>query len=352
MAPKHYYHQIIKKTTAAFGTVFNNIYVRHKTENDDTFSYQKVQLAYGPIQQFLARLEQKPDPMNRVAITLPRMAFEVGNLSYDAERKTASIQSFNALQKPLNTPVSVFMPVPYNITFKLSIATKLMDDMLQILEQILPFFKPEYTLTVNLIDSINEKKDIPLILQSDVRIDDNYEGDFTDRRFLQCDLTFVAKIHLFGALPETDETPNYIKKVQVDYYTTTQTKIASRERRYTATPRAVKDYNEDETTTLEQDIDEYVTKFTVTNASLFSPNTYIEIGGENMYITDIDNGVFTVIRGKDKTIPTKHFEGDFINVINSQDDELIIPGDNFDFNEETFDFGDGKIFSPNKGVDV
>lgn len=352
MAIQYSYNQVITKTIVAFGTLFNNIYIRHKTDDEETYSFQKVPLAYAPIQQFLARLEQKPDPMERVALTLPRMAFELGNISYDASRKSSSIQSFKALSVPGNNPLNVFMPVPYDLTFELSIFTKLNDDMFQILEQILPIFKPEYTLTVNLVETIGEKKDIPIVIQAVSKLQDNYEGDFTDRRFIRCDLTFLAKVYFYGPLPNINDSNNYIKRVQVDYYTSTDRKIASRERRFVVTPRAVKDYDQDATTVLSQDITQNMTVFRVDNSSGLQENMYIQINNENMYIKSIDNNILTVTRGLDTTPIENHNEGDAVNVINYLDDELIIPGEEFEFNEEWFDFGDGKNYSPSQGIDV
>lgn len=346
-----YYHEIIRRTSAAFGTMFNNIYVRHQDGDNEDFSYIKVPIAYGPIQKFLSRIEQKPDPRNRVAITLPRMSFQVGQLNYDSSRKTSTLQTFNTTVGTSNTPRQVFMPVPYNLPFELTIATKYSDDMFQIVEQILPFFKPEFNLTINLSSTLGEKRDVPLVLQGISPFQDDYEGNYDSRRFITTTLNFVAKISFFGPV-NTDANGNIIKRVQVDYYTDTKRTSASRQRRYIATPRAVDDYNADNTTSIAQDINTEITKFLVSDGSLLEVNSYIQINNENMYIKSIDNNFITVIRGQDGTVISNHQDGDLINVINSIDDELIQPGDDFDFNEETFDFGDGLIFSPKKGIDV
>jgi hypothetical protein len=125
------------------------------------------------------------------------------------------------------------MPVPYNIGFELNILTKLNDDALQIVEQILPYFQPSFNLTVDLIDSIGEKRDIPIVLDS-VSFQDDYEGDFSTRRSLIYTLQFTAKTYLFG--PIADSTDGLIRKVQVDMYADTDTTTAKREMRYTVTP--------------------------------------------------------------------------------------------------------------------
>ena len=125
------------------------------------------------------------------------------------------------------------MPVPYNIGFQLNIMTKLQDDALQVVEQILPNFQPSFNLTVDLVDSIGEKRDIPIVLDS-VSFTDDYEGDYSTRRTLIYTLNFTAKTYLFG--PVADSTDGLIRKVQVDYYTGTDPKVAKREMRYTVTP--------------------------------------------------------------------------------------------------------------------
>lgn len=346
-----YYHEIIRRTSAAFGTMFNNIYIRHQDGDGQDFSYIKVPIAYGPIQKFLSRIEQKPDLRNRVAITLPRMSFEVGQLSYDSSRKSSTLQKFNTTVGTNNTPRQLYMPVPYNLPFELSIATKYNDDMFQIIEQILPYFRPEFNLSVNLSSTIGEKRDVPLVLQGISPFQDNYEGDFSDRRFITATLNFVAKIFFFGPI-DTDDNGNIIKRVQVDYYTNTNRTLASRQRRYVATPRAIDDYNNDNTTTVSQDISTNITSFTVSNASLLEVDTYIQINDENMYIKSIDGNQIEVLRGQDGTVISEHQEGDFVNAITQEDNDLIQPGDIFDFNEETFDFGDGLIYSPRKGIDI
>lgn len=232
MLGTYFYHEIIKKTVVGFGNLFNEIYIRHTDSNDDGISSIKVPLGYGPTQKFLARIEQQPDLNKSTQITLPRMSFEMTSLQYDASRKTGVTQTFKAIDKN-NRTKKVFLPVPYNIGFELNIMTKLNEDALQIVEQILPFFQPAFNITINLIDSIGEKKDIPIVLEN-ISFQDDYEGDFSTRRILIYTLTFTAKTHLFG--PITASTDELIKKVQVDSYSTTDVSTAKREMRYTVTP--------------------------------------------------------------------------------------------------------------------
>lgn len=348
MLGTYYYHEIIRRTIISFGTLFNNIHIKHENENGDDVSVIKVPIAYGPVQKFLARLDEKPDLRKKVAITLPRMSFEMTTIQYDSSRKVSTVQTFQANRTGVG-PVKVYMPAPYNIGIQLSIISKYQDDMLQIIEQILPFFQPQFNLSIDLVNSIGEKRDIPIILEG-ISMSDDYEGDFSTRRSLVYTLNFTAKTSLFG--PISDSSDSLIKKVQVDYYTNTETKNSSRQLRYTAEPRAIKDYNNDETTTLAQEVNDRITEFNISDASALQENTYIMINEESIFIKEIAGNKLTVLRAQDDTIAAIHEEGDVINVINSADNELIEFGDDFGFDEERFDFGDGRVYSPRKGIDV
>jgi hypothetical protein len=349
MLGKYYYHQIIRKTIVAFGSLFNNIYIYHKDENGSTASEIKVPISYGPIQKFLARIEQKPDLRKRVAITLPRMSFEMNSIRYDGSRKVSTMQTFNTTNISNGNAIQVYMPVPYTIGFELNIITKLNDDMLQIIEQILPYFQPHFNLTVDLVDSIGEKRDIPIIIEG-IQMSDNYEGNYEERRNLIYTINFTAKTYLFG--PIADSTEGLIKKVQVDYYTSTDKVNSRRELRYTSTPRAIKDYNNDESSFLSQDIDELITQFEVSSTISLEENSYIAIGDEEMFIEKISGNTITVKRGQDGSKIYSHNIGDPINLVNNADSELINYGDDFGFEENLFDFSDGKVYSPTKGIDV
>jgi hypothetical protein len=242
MLGNYFYHNSISKTVVAFGTLFNNIQVRHNDDSGNPVSAMKVPLAYGPIQKFLARLEQNPSGDRKVATTLPRMSFEMVSIDYDSTRKSAAIQSFRtSLSTEGSQMRKVFMPVPYNIGFELNIISKIQDDVLQIIEQILPYFQPSFNVTVNMIPEINEKRDIPIVLNR-IGFRDDYENDYTTRRIINYTLNFTAKTYLFNEIPKDDQ--GLIKKVQVDY-ATDAIKNAKREVRYVATPKALEDYNDD-----------------------------------------------------------------------------------------------------------
>ena len=243
MLGNYFYHEITRKTVIAFGTLFNDIHVRHQDQAGNDISDIKVPVAYGPKQKFLARVTQQADLNKATQITLPRMSFEISNISYDATRKAGITQTFKAADNTDGNKLKkVFMPVPYNLGFELNILVKLQDDGLQILEQILPFFQPGFTLSIDLVKSIGEKRDVPMILNS-ISQQDDYEGDFSTRRALIYTLSFTAKTFMFGHIAKTPE--GLIRKVQVDYYSDTNTRTAKREQRYTVVPKAKKDYNED-----------------------------------------------------------------------------------------------------------
>lgn len=240
MLGTYYYHEIIRKTIVSFGTLFNQLYIKHKDADGDTYSEIRVPISYGPSQKFLSRIEQQANLNKPVQITLPRMSFEMNSIQYDSSRKSGVTQTFKASDG--NNLKKVYLPVPYNIGFELNILSKLNDDSLQIIEQILPYFQPAFTLTVDLVDSIGEKRDIPIILDN-ISFQDDYEGDFSSRRALIYTLQFTAKTYLFG--PIASSTDGLIRKVQVDAHTSTDVISAKREMRYTSVPEAKVDYNKD-----------------------------------------------------------------------------------------------------------
>ena len=240
MLGTYFYHEIIRKTVIAFGTLFNDVYIRHHDSAGKDIGEFKVPVSYGPRQKFLARIQQQPELNKAVQLTLPRMSFEMNSITYDPSRKSGITQTFKA--KDGEKIKKVFMPVPYNLGFELNILTKLQDDSLQIIEQILPFFQPGFTLTIDLADQIGEKRDVPMVLE-DISFTDDYEGNFETRRALIYTLRFTAKTYMFG--PIADSTDGLIRKVQLDYYTDTNTRTATREMRYSVKAKAKKDYNED-----------------------------------------------------------------------------------------------------------
>lgn len=242
MLGNYFYNKCIHKTVVAFGSLFNNITIKHTDQDDNSITTLKVPLAYGPIQKFLSRVEQSPDGNRRVATTLPRMSFEMISIDYASARKASTVQTFKATSVEDNKEIkNIYVPVPYDIGFELTIVSKIQDDALQIIEQIVPFFQPSFNVSVNLIPKIAEVKDIPVILNR-INFRDTYEEDFKQKRLLYYTLNFTAKSYIFNEIP--DDSSGLIKKVQVDYATNAILN-ARREVRYTSTPKALQDYNND-----------------------------------------------------------------------------------------------------------
>lgn len=214
MMGQYFYWQQIRRAVTVFGTLFNNLNIVKRDASGNALQTIKVPLSYGPRQKFLSRIKQEFDLNDpKMAIKLPRMAFEITSIEYNSD---------DALQKRLtrclpskddpNQIPRVFTPVTYNLTFELSIIAKHTDDCLQILEQILPYFKPEYTVTVKEVDD-NFLSDMPFVLNS-VSMNDDYEGDFTTRRSIVYTLQFTTRVRFYG--PINDRDSNIIKQTRAN----------------------------------------------------------------------------------------------------------------------------------------
>lgn len=207
----HFYNGTTRKYVAIFGTTFNQIKITRATKENSKVQEVIVPISYGPFQKFLARIEQDPDLNNPSAITLPRMSFEILNMAYDGTRKIGSKQKIlKNLPNQQSEKAFVWSGAPYNIDFSLYIMTKYAEDATKIVEQIIPFFRPEYTVTAKLIDGI-EPIDIPMILNS-VTNEELYEGSFEERRSVLWTLNFTMKAWYFGPTREK----KYIKFVETD----------------------------------------------------------------------------------------------------------------------------------------
>lgn len=334
---EYFYHEILRRTIIAFGSLFNEITIKRKNDSDDVFSVVKVPLAYGPTQKFLARLEQEPNLNKPVQITLPRMSFEFIGLSYDSTRKVSQTQSFlSTLVDDKKQVRKTFLPVPYNMDFELSVMTKLNDDMLQIVEQIIPYFQPSYTVSVNLIDTIGEKRDIPIVLEN-INMQDDYEGNFDTRRALIYTFRFTAKTYLFGPVTGADVSGEIIKKVSLGFVAG-DTRGANRDLTYSATPKAVRNYTGNSITKLIKNVETSDSVIQVETTDGLSVNQLIDINGETMQITNT-NGLareLTVVRSLYGTDLQEHVSGSEVYTIDNQDDALIEPGDDFGFNGSLF----------------
>ena len=254
MLGQQFYHESIRKVIVAFGTTFNNIQLVRKDNDGNITQTMKVPLAYGPRQKWLVRLNEDADLSKQVAVTLPRIGFEIQNLSYDPARKLNRVQKFKKVKGANSNRLDTqYMPVPYNLSIQLYVMAKQSDDALQIVEQILPFFQPDYTLTINDMADMGIKRDVPIILNS-ISYEDNYQGDFETRRALIYNLDFTAKFYLYG--PVTSN--KVIKTVQVDQFADMPDKSPTREQRFTVTPNpasadADDDFGFNETTSFFED---------------------------------------------------------------------------------------------------
>lgn len=241
MFGKHFYHQSLRKVIIAFGTIFNNIVIHRTDSNNNVVQSIKVPLAYSPKEKFITRLEQQASLDDRqVAVTLPRMGFEISGISYDASRKLQKVGKFRSVKSDRGDVMDYqYNPVPYNISLNLYSFTATAEGGLQIIEQILPYFQPDYTVTVNTIPSLGIKRDVPIILNS-VNYEDTYDGSYTQRRAVNYTLNFTAKTYLYGPI----YSQRVIKETQSDLYS--DTPQSSREERIVVVPNPTSaDANDD-----------------------------------------------------------------------------------------------------------
>lgn len=215
----HFYHATMRKSVAVFGTLFNNIKVIRKASGGGVLNQVKVPLAYGPKQKFLARLDQETGIDAPLAIKLPRMAFEITSLALD---NTSKLTRRNTISETHGSDVTKKKTIKhytsYDIGMSLYAMVKNQDDGLQIVEQILPYFQPEYSVTIKPVDGFDHKQDVQVILNS-VNIDDQYEGDFTERRVLIYQLDFIMKMKFYGPTQDV----NIIREVNLDFHDTVNT---------------------------------------------------------------------------------------------------------------------------------
>ena len=210
-----FYHESLRKYIILFGTLFNDLRIERRNSNDNVIQTIKCPLTYAPREKVTARLEQNISLTEKQSIILPRLSFEMTNLTYDPSRK---LNTINRLVKDPGTGNNVkttFTPVPYDINFEFNMYTRYAEDATQLLEQIVPFFTPEFTATINLIPELDYKVDIPVVLNS-LASQDTYEGDFETRRALIWNLNFTMRAYLFG--PITDK--GVIKTSNTNLYTT------------------------------------------------------------------------------------------------------------------------------------
>ncbi|MBA94860.1 MAG: hypothetical protein CMP21_03775 [Rickettsiales bacterium] len=197
---EYFYHKTIFKSVATFGTLFNDITVKRKTSDGNTVKELKVPLSYGPRSKFLAKIEESD---KNVAITLPRISFEMSGFSYDSQRKLNSLGvRYNTTET--GSEKSMYNPVPYNIGFSLNVYVEHFDEGLQIIEQIVPFFSPYLNIPSKLVyDDMGIVDDVPVLL-NDVSLEESYEGQFEDKRVIMWNLSFTLKTNIFKPVKESD----------------------------------------------------------------------------------------------------------------------------------------------------
>lgn len=214
MYGNHFYNETTRRYVAVFGTMFNDIVISRKTGTTQV-QQMKVPINYAPMQKILARLDQDLQ-LNAPAITLPRMSFEMTGMTYNPDRKLTSVTKLVKASAADGQMHTMFAPAPYDLEFQLNVMTKYNEDGTKIIEQILPYFKPDCTVSVKLIDELGTYFDIPIILNS-VSQEDTYEGDFQTRRALIWTLNFTMKAYFFGPVA----TKKQISFVDADIYPTT-----------------------------------------------------------------------------------------------------------------------------------
>jgi hypothetical protein len=196
----HFYHGTVRNSIIVFGKLFNNVFIKRDNANDSANQLIKVPITYGPKEKVLARLDQNPEMLNQVGIVLPRISFEMTTLEYDSTRKLNTLNKITKQSATAGTDDEVkyqYQPVPYDMQFEMNILVKNAEDGTRIVEQIVPYFTPDFTVSVNVVPEVDSARDIPIILNS-ITSQDQYEGSFEQRRALIWTLSFTMKGWLYG----------------------------------------------------------------------------------------------------------------------------------------------------------
>lgn len=218
MFGNYFYHERVRRSVAIFGKVFNDIYVLRKNSTGAVISTVKVPLSYAPKAKFLDRIREQADLASgqRVALKLPRMSFEIVSYTYDPTRQLQKTSNFMQTGSTAAQRAKINAYVPYNITFQLNVYAKTQDDALQIVEQIMPYFAPQYNLTMSPISAYPDlKEDVPITLQS-VDFADDFEGDVATRRTIIYTLTFEMKANFYGPIADKNVITKAIPKIDLD----------------------------------------------------------------------------------------------------------------------------------------
>jgi hypothetical protein len=213
----HYYHRIVRKLVVAFGSIFNNMrLVRYDQTNNSSVEIERINvpLMYASKEKFYMRIASSPDLVNPVNLTLPRMAFEMNGISYDPLRKISNFTEQFAEGLPLG--LKKVRVTPYNFDFNLYCFVRNTEDGMQIVEQILPYFTPDYTVTIDFVGINDLKLDVPIVFNS-ITYDDSHEGDPESTRSIIWTLNFTVKAYLFGAIDDI----KMIRKATANVYDNT-----------------------------------------------------------------------------------------------------------------------------------
>ena len=210
---KPFYHQLTRKAVVLFGRLFDDItLVRKNDQTGEETNRFLVPINYSPKEKMVTRIFSDPDLLRQVQVILPRMGFEITGITYDATRKQNSL--LRGAKSNTSTHVtSMYMGVPYDINFQLNIYARNIDDGTQIVEQILPFFNPDFTVTTNMIPDLGFLKDVPIILNN-ISNDIQYEGDFDTVRYVNWTLNFTMKMNYYGPI----SYPKIIRTVYANIY--------------------------------------------------------------------------------------------------------------------------------------
>ena len=192
-----FYFSTMRKYVILFGTLFNDIHITRTSNSGSTTHLLKIPLSYAPKEKMLTRFENDPNIDRETAVLLPRMSFEMTGITYDSSRKLNTLGKIAVKDTNKNKLKYQYNPVPYNIDFTLYVYVKNAEDGTKIIEQILPFFTPDWTSSVSLIPEMEVTMDIPVILNN-ISMEDTYDGDFKERRALIWTLNFTLKGYIYG----------------------------------------------------------------------------------------------------------------------------------------------------------
>ena len=231
-----FYHSTIRKSIIAFGNMFNNITIDRRNASGAVVQTLRIPLAYAPRQKFLARIQQQPvveDTSQQ--IILPRMSFEMTGIMYDPQRRISLVQQNRAVNATTSSLNAQYAPTPYNMNVTLYVYSKNQDDALQIVEQILPYFNPDYNLSLKAVPSMGIIHDLPILLEN-VSYEDDYEGDLSTRRSIIWTLNFVMKLNFYGPI----NRQGIIRRVDVDTFSDAELSKRINQYDVTASPETAK----------------------------------------------------------------------------------------------------------------